>query len=235
MKCPSCGAEVAENVVICHSCGARIEPEAGSDTTPEAGASEAQSAQPAKAPAGGPGASVESGGGDHRPPWKYSIKDMRIIWINMFLFTLAMVGLGYWLSSIRDSGQWPQWLDWVTRPIFWAVMLGIPGLLWLYQLCKLIYRSTIRYDLDQSRLIHKEGIFIYKTNVIELIRIDDMSATQNLVERFICGGIGKVRVHSEDPTDPVLILRGLEDHDSVFRQIDERRAEARRKKAFVQA
>jgi hypothetical protein len=71
--------------------------------------------------------------------------------------------------------------------------------------------------------------------VIELIRIDDMDATQSLVERFICGGIGKVHIHSEDPTDPHLVLRGLENHDAVFRQIDTRRAEARRKKAFVHA
>ena len=111
----------------------------------------------------------------------------------------------------------------------------MPLLLWLYQLCKLVYRTTIKYDLDETRLIHKEGIFVSKTNVIELIRIDDMGATQSLVERFLCGGIGKVHVHSDDPGDPELVLRGLEDHDSVFRQIDQRRAEVRKKKAFVRA
>ena len=231
MKCPSCGAEVAENVVICHGCGARIEPEAGSEPAAGAGAEVASRAPGAEeAPAGDEGAAAAKG--ECPPPWRYSIKDMRIVWINMFVLTLVFVVMGIWLSSLRP---WPSWLGWVTPSIFWGVMLGLPGVLWLYQLCKLIYRTTIRYDLDESRLLHKEGIFVFRTNVIELIRIGDMAATQNLLERFICGGIGKVRVHSEDPTDPILLLRGLENHESVFRQIDKKRAEARKKKAFVKA
>ena len=231
MKCPSCGAEVAENVVICHGCGARIEPEAGSEPAAGAGAEVASRAPGAEeAPAGDEGAAAAKG--ECPPPWRYSIKDMRIVWINMFVLTLAFVVVGIWLSSLRP---WPSWLGWLTPSIFWGVMLGLPGVLWLYQLCKLIYRTTIRYDLDESRLLHKEGIFVFRTNVIELIRIGDMAATQNLLERFICGGIGKVRVHSEDPTDPILLLRGLENHESVFRQIDKKRAEARKKKAFVKA
>jgi len=228
MKCPSCGAEVAENVVICHSCGARIEPEAESEGAAEA-ASQAAAAEATPAEGKGePGAK-----GEYPPPWRYSIKDMRIIWINMCVLTLAFVVVGFWLSGSRDN--WPGWLGWLSPSIFWGVMLGIPGVLWLYQLCKLIYRTTIRYDLEEFRLIHKEGIFVSKTNVIELIRIDDMGATQNLIEKFLCGGIGKVRVTSEDPTDPILLLRGLENHESVFRQIDTRRADARKKRAFVRA
>ena len=245
MKCPSCGAEVAENVVICHSCGARLEPEAGSGTaaSAEPGAGAGTSVQGAEGAAEAPsaeevterggGAADVPGGDECPPPWRYSIKDMRIVWINMFVLTLAFVIVGIWLSGSREN--WPGWLGWLTPSIFWGVMLGIPGVLWLYQLCKLIYRTTIRYDCDEARLIHKEGIFVSKTSVIELIRIGDMGATQNLLERFVCGGIGKVRVHSEDPTDPLLILRGLENHDSVFRQIDKKRAEARKKKAFVKA
>jgi membrane protein YdbS with pleckstrin-like domain len=243
MKCPSCGAEVAENVVICHSCGARLEHEFGSAPEPagtgraERGggeaprAKEAEEASPAAAKAA-PAGMRDVGESEYPPPWRYSIKDMNIIWINMILLTLAFVAVGIWLSMMRP---WPSWLNWLTPPVFWGVMLGIPGVFWLYQLCKLIYRTTIRYDLDESRLIHKEGIFVFKTSVIELIRIADMGATQSLVERFVCGGIGKVHVHSEDPTDPHLVLRGLENHESIFRQIDKKRAEARKKKAFVQA
>jgi hypothetical protein len=238
MKCPSCGEEVAENVVICHACGARIEPVGSAE--PAGGAEPAAQAQAApkepgaaEVPAGGQAPGDVAGAGECPPPWRYSLKDMRIIWINMLLLTLVFVVVALWLRTILP--QRPNWLGWLNEPVLWGIMLGIPGLLWLYQLCRLIYRTTIRYDLDESRLMHREGIFVSKTSVIELIRIGDMGATQNLVERFICGGIGKVRVHSEDPTDPLLVLRGLEDYESVFRQIDQKRAEARRRKAFVRA
>jgi uncharacterized membrane protein YdbT with pleckstrin-like domain len=226
MKCPSCGAEIAENVVICHSCGTRLEPPAGA--RPEAATAAAKPSRPAEPK--GPAAAADADRSACPPPWRYSSRDMRIVWINMCLLTLAFVAVGVWLRTTRE--HWPGWL---SPAVFWGIVLGIPGVLWLYQLSKLIYRTTIRYDLDESRLIHKEGIFVSKTSVIELIRIDDMDATQSLVERFICGGIGKVHIHSEDPTDPHLVLRGLENHDAVFRQIDTRRAEARRKKAFVHA
>ncbi len=245
MKCPSCGAEIAENVVICHSCGARVEPEGDAASqqadefqvagAPAAGASSGDDGsdrdRETEAASAGDSAPPSETAQDAPPPWHYSLKDMRIIWLNMIVLTAVFVVLGVWLWMIQEKWQ-PEW---ITLQIFWGVMLGIPGLIWLYQLCKLIYRTTIKYDLDQTRLIHKEGVFVSKTSVIEVIRIDDMTSTQNLIERFICGGIGKVRVHSDDPSDPELILRGLEDHDSVFRQIDLRRAEARKKKAFVRA
>ena len=251
MKCPSCGADVAENVVICHSCGARLEAEVGSLSDlaiePEVGARSptkggAQTAASRREPApeavgqvagGGRGAAGTGSANDFPPPWRYSLKDMRIIWLNMIVLTALFVALGVWLLGIDGRTSWrPEWL---TPPIFWGVILAIPLLLWLYQLLKLVYRTTIKYDLDETRLIHKEGIFVSQTNVIELIRIDDMGATQSLVERFVCGGIGKVHVHSDDPGNPELVLRGLENHDSVFRQIDQKRAEVRKKKAFVRA
>ena len=144
----------------------------------------------------------------------------------MILLTAAFVALGVWLWMSEETWR-PEW---ISLQVFWGVMLGIPGVIWLYQLCKLIYRTTIKYDLDETRLIHQEGIFVSKTSVIELIRIDDMGATQNLLERFLCGGIGKVRVHSDDPSDPELVLRGLENHDSVFRQIDLVRAQTKRRR-----
>jgi membrane protein YdbS with pleckstrin-like domain len=233
MKCPQCGADVAENVVICSSCGARLGPEDESESPgagPDAGGGQATGGAAAGGQAaGGAATSAEpAGDGEYRPPWRYSLKDMRIVWLNMLLLTIAM---GAVAAVVQLKVRPPSYLV----PALWGVALAIPALCWVYQLSKAIYRTTIKYDLDESRLIHKEGIFVSKTDVIELIRIHDMSATQSLLEKFLCGGIGKVHVHSDDPTNPQLTLRGLENHDSVFRQIDQRRAEARRKKAFIQA
>jgi hypothetical protein len=247
MKCPSCGADVAENVVICHACGTRLEaeietpsepanaPEGGPNSPGEGVAQPAATqSEPVQEAVGQVAGSDQGGRRECPPPWKYSLKDMRIIWINMLLLTIAFLVLGIWLNMFLGESR-PGWLNWFAGPVFWGIILVIPLVLWLYQLCKLVYRTTIKYDLDETRLIHKEGIFVAKTSVIELIRIDDMGATQSLVERFVCGGIGKVHVHSDDPGDPQLVLRGLEDHESVFRQIDQRRAEVRKKKAFVRA
>ena len=238
MKCPHCGEEVAENLVICQSCGARLVPEdeaesqaigSGGGGQATGGAATATPRAAAAPAAGGSAGSAGPGAADEfPPPWSYSLKDMRVAWGNMLALTIALLLLGV---VVEVKG----WLPWLPSLILWGVLLGVPAVCWIYQLSKAIYRTTIKYDLDESRLIHKEGIFVSKTNVVELIRISDMSATQTLSEKYCCGGIGKVRIHSDDPSTPDLILRGLENHESVFRQIDHRRAEARRKKAFIQA
>lgn len=241
MKCPSCGAEVAENVMICHECGTRLDEQSELSSEPSAGAvplgEEIMDTSPAPQPGvdtgrqetpGNPQGGAKTAKTD-APPWKYSMKDMRIAWFLMLILTIAFAVLGAWMQN-------KGWVaDRLSLSTYWGIVLGIPGLLWLYQMCKMVYRTTLRYDLDESRLIHKEGIFVATNNVIELIQIQDTKGTQNILEKFLCGGIGKVRVLSDDPTDPLLVLRGLENYESVWRQIDEARAKLRGKRAMVHA
>ena len=95
MKCPHCDADVAENVVICSSCGARLGPEDESESPgagPEAGGGQATGkAAAGEQAASGPATAAEPvADREYPPPWRYSLKDMRIVWLNMLLLTIAM-------------------------------------------------------------------------------------------------------------------------------------------------
>ncbi|MFH1267724.1 MAG: hypothetical protein ABIK89_18565, partial [Planctomycetota bacterium] len=101
MKCPSCGADVAENTVICHTCGARLEAEiqtpselapvpedvaaSGAGRAARARAAQPEPVQEAVGQVAGSGQSSGAPGRKQecQPPWRYSLKDMRIIWLNM--------------------------------------------------------------------------------------------------------------------------------------------------------
>ena len=109
----------------------------------------------------------------------------------------------------------------------------IPIVLWLYQVGRMLHRWTIRYRLTPHRLYFREGILVRREEALELVAIEDLSNTQTLVERLICGGVGTVHVHSKDPTDPVLKLRGLIDYQRAFEQIDLARRKERQRRGLA--
>jgi hypothetical protein len=69
----------------------------------------------------------------------------------------------------------------------------------------------VRYELTGQRLRVYRGILGNRIEEIELIRVKDTNATQNLGERML--NIGDIYVVSADPTTPRLVLRNV--HDPV--------------------
>ena len=65
---------------------------------------------------------------------------------------------------------------------------------------------------------------------MELWEISDIQHSQSLLEKLVCGGVGTIRLVSDDPGDPVLVLRGIVEYREAFSLINEYRHRAREKR-----
>ncbi|HXX92617.1 MAG TPA: PH domain-containing protein [Planctomycetota bacterium] len=79
-------------------------------------------------------------------------------------------------------------------------------------------KASVRYRLTTHRLFTETGLLSRDTNEIELVRVDDVSVHQNLLQRIF--NVGTVTVFSpHDQTDPHLEMVGIENPIEVKEQI----------------
>jgi uncharacterized membrane protein YdbT with pleckstrin-like domain len=117
---------------------------------------------------------------------------------------LLIVAIGY------ASGTWR-----------WIVLLGIV-VIWLAVALRLAQkRLGINYKLTTHMFYHQHGVLTRVTDRIELIEIHDVTYEQGLLERPV--NVGKIKIASGDRTDPMLLITGVEDVESVAQMIDKAR------------
>lgn len=108
----------------------------------------------------------------------------------------------------------------------WIVIVAIIAVVWLsLLLLLLVQRLNVHYELTNQRLIHRSGIFLRRTNRIELIDMDDVSHEQGLIERFF--DVGSIEITSSDRSHPFIQLRGIDHVDEVAMLIDDARRQER--------
>jgi len=234
MNCPKCNAVVNENSVLCQMCGARIDrteqTSAGTnDQTslekPTRAMPPSQEVSAAEQVVEGRMESNEDPENRVEGPWPYSAKAMRGALLVTGLVTLLLVAVGVLIEVKLWAGG--------PHLVLWAPILVVAAGLWLYQLAICAYRClTISYSLTPHRLFHQEGLLVRRKHVIEVLDIDDIDHSQSLWERFVCGGMGTITIHSSDPGTPVLVIRGLANHEEVFQKIDDARRKQRQKRGL---
>ena len=69
-------------------------------------------------------------------------------------------------------------------------------------------KLALRYRLSNYRLFTERGILSRQHDELELIRVDDVSVRQNLLQRWF--GVGTVTVLSTDASNPRLEMQGIE-------------------------
>lgn len=72
----------------------------------------------------------------------------------------------------------------------------------------LVRKLGLRYRLSNHRLFTVRGILARQHDELELIRVDDVSVRQNLLQRW--WGVGTVTVLSTDASNPRLEMQGIE-------------------------
>jgi membrane protein YdbS with pleckstrin-like domain len=207
MKCPACAADVVANSVYCPQCGQRL------DAPAAASAAKTPTEQMKSVKAAARAASDEE-----TPLWKggFSWKAMLGYWLLAVVATIVAI-----VVAVIGAAVPPV-------PIAAGVIVLV---LWLFVVGYYIYqRVSLEYELTNQRLVHHYGILTRVTNRIEVIDIDDIKFTQNLLERFL--GVGTIQILSSDVSDPKLVIRGIDDVKQVFALMDDARRDERRKRGM---
>jgi uncharacterized membrane protein YdbT with pleckstrin-like domain len=134
--------------------------------------------------------------------WKgrFSAKSQAHLWL---LWTLEVAALFYlWFFQIHETKRG----DVVLRSIF-AVLALLPAVWISWQL--LVAKLATRYRLTTHRLFKESGIIARSMNEIELVRVDDVSVRQNILQRIFNVGVVTV-IAPTDQTEPRLELVGIE-------------------------
>jgi uncharacterized membrane protein YdbT with pleckstrin-like domain len=143
--------------------------------------------------------------------WKgrFSAKAQAHLW---FLWTLEVGALFYlWFAHITPENR---------QQLLFRYMFAILGLLpaawigWGLLSAKL----ATRYRLTSHRLFKESGILARSLNEIELLRVDDVSVRQNILQRIFNVGIVTV-IAPTDATEPRLELVGIENPIEVKEMI----------------
>jgi len=172
----------------CRQCAAELP--AGSAFCNRCGASQSEE----------PRSAVPAGGGGAQPAeeelWtgRYSPKAAVHLWILAALWAVVLVLV--YLRFRAGAGV----ADWVVPA---AALL--PGLVVLAR--TLLRRFTLRYRLTNHRLFTDRGLLRRDHDELELIRVDDVSVRQNVLQRLF--EVGTVRVLSTDASSPELLIEGI--------------------------
>ncbi|MBI2933428.1 MAG: PH domain-containing protein [Planctomycetes bacterium] len=163
------------------------------------------------------------------PPPPAPERPEEILWTGRF----SPKATGHW---------WVLWFLWLSAVIylrFFAIspgehvkianiaalsLVGLPALALLWHIA--IQRLSIRYRLTTHRLFKETGLISRHMNEVELIRVDDVSVRQNVVQRLF--NVGVVTIISTDATDPRLDLEGIDNpieiKEKIRTHVRERRA-----------
>jgi len=221
MKCPACGTEVVETSVYCHKCGERLGPGGGDGTSGSAATGADAPARASARPENGGRqtatdrfrGAVESSrsNGDvvEQELWQggYCGKAMMGLWALSVCVTVALVVL----AAIVGVG-----------PTLWWTVLAVVVLMWGYLL--LVYarrRLGVHYRLTSQRFFHEKGILVHRTDLIEVIDMDDIAYSQTILDRLF--GVGTIRIASSDRSHPDLVVPGIDNVKDVAAKMHEAR------------
>ncbi len=207
MNCPACKRDIPADTAFCPHCGAKLE-SGRSSTDNHAEATEAfrQNLHAHQVPSDDQETEIWRG--------QFSPRAMLNLWIIAAVLTVAALVLGAIMS--------PSATGWIAIGVIVALM-------WLGLLARLVHRRmAVLYRLTNVRFFYETGILRRVTDRIQVIQIDDVTVTQDFIERFT--GVGDIKLSTSDKTAPSIEIEGIENVSKVADMIDTVRRELRNRR-----
>jgi membrane protein YdbS with pleckstrin-like domain len=120
-------------------------------------------------------------------------------WVLWFASMPALVYLWFRIPSDYQKQPYALW-GFVA-----AAVVPVLCILWSWMIRKL----TTKYRLTNYRLFKETGLLSRQLNEVELVRVDDVSVRQNILQRIFNVGVITV-IAPHDQTEPRLELVGIE-------------------------
>ena len=222
MQCKSCRATVPDGSAFCNRCGANVSTGGGRDTPP------VTAGPPAAAPAAPP---APAGAKPEQHVWsgRYSLKAM-----GGWMLLLALLGIFFlyiYVFKLRlgeyYNTRYPTVFGWLFSVVFlvlaiWLLVVGLKR------------KLGARYRLSTQRLFVENGLFSRDIDEVELVRVDDVSVSQNIVQRIF--NVGEVKVMAPtDADNPTTLLVGIPNPIEVKEMIRNQTQELRKKSVRMEA
>jgi membrane protein YdbS with pleckstrin-like domain len=175
------------------------QPKREPDPPPSTAPVSPEPAAPLAAPA--PGRATAPDPKDEKEVWtgRYSAKALGLHFIGLGAWTILCIVLAAALGG-------PAWL--------WAVLILAPAALLFGRLG--YTKLTIRYRLTTQRLFHTYGLLVQRTDEVELIKIDDVTLEQNILERMF--EVGTLEIESTDKSEPKKYIKGIS-HPQALKEL----------------
>ncbi len=149
----------------------------------------------------------------------YGYRALLPAWILVVLLTLAIGAI-----SMPFVGLWKSLFI-----VFVSAVLSMGGV-GLYMAYR---RLSVRYELTSQWFVHQSGLLRRRTDRLDLMDIDDVAFGQGPIERWL--GVGTIKLIFNDPSQPELLMPGIDGVEEVAAAInDALRAERRRRGLFIE-
>jgi len=159
----------------------------------------------------------------------------------------APVERSLWEGGYSPKAMYGTWLITVVVSILTIVLVFVTGrgtdatvwyiaggcllLVWGAVIATYVYRRLgVHYELTTQRFIHQAGVFVRRTDRIEVIDIEDVSYTQGIVQRML--GVGTIKISGRDQSHPELEMSGIDKVPEVASLIDDVRRDERRRRSL---
>ncbi|WP_299604012.1 PH domain-containing protein [uncultured Aquimarina sp.] len=114
------------------------------------------------------------------------------------------------------KGTPSQWMNFMFY-ICCVILIVVFGLGLILALWKFLDTKYNKVTITDQRIIEKRGILSISTNQLELYRVKDIRLEQPLILRIF--GLSNIILTTSDSTDPLYILKGIEEGNTLTEKI----------------
>ncbi|GAA0716311.1 hypothetical protein GCM10009430_11890 [Aquimarina litoralis] len=114
------------------------------------------------------------------------------------------------------KGTPSQWMNFMFY-ICCVILIVVFGLGLILALWKFLDTKYNKVTITDQRIIEKRGILSISTNQLELYRVKDIRLEQPLILRIF--GLSNIILTTSDSTDPLYILKGIEEGNKLTEKI----------------